>query len=231
MLLLNDIFISFCNIQYYNNSEKDLGVFVDPLLDFDVHMTTQIKKARGIAAMILRSITSRSSDILIPLYKALVRPILEYASVVWCPYLKKDKQRIETVQRHFTKNIEGMNTLEYEERLRKLNLPTLEFRRLRGDLIETYKITHNIYDPLTTKTLFSYDVDERTRSHTLKFYKSRFNKTKFQNFFTNRVINIWNTLPKLIVTSESLNIFKNRMDLHFYEYKFMTDIRIEEAGL
>ena len=58
---------------------------MDPLLDFDVHMTTQIKKARGIAAMILRSITSRSSDILIPLYKALVRPILEYASVVWCP--------------------------------------------------------------------------------------------------------------------------------------------------
>ena len=181
--------------------------------------------------MILRSITSRPSDILVPLYKALVRPILEYASVVWCPYLKKDKQRIETVQRHFTKNIEGMNTLEYEERLRKLNLPTLEFRRLRGDLIETYKITHTIYDPLTTKTLFSYDVDERTRSHTLKFYKTRFNKTKFQNFFTNRVINIWNTLPKLIVTSESLNIFKNRVDLHFYEYKFMMDIRIEEAGL
>ena len=89
-----------------------------------------------------------------------------------------------------------MNTLEYEERLRKLNLPTLEFRRLRGDLIETYKITHKIYDPLTTKTLFSYDVDERTRSHTLKLYKTRFNKTKFQNCFTNRVINIWNTLRK-----------------------------------
>ena len=118
--------------------------------------------------MILRSITSRSSDILIPLYKALVRPILEYASVVWCPYLKKDKERIEMVQRHFTKNVEGLNTLSCTERLRKLNLPTLEFRRLRGDLIETYKITHNIYDPLTTVCSIMNLIKEP--GHTLSSY-------------------------------------------------------------
>ena len=177
--------------------------------------------------MILRSITSRSSDILIPLYKALVRPILEYASVVWCPYLKKDKERIEMVQRHFTKNVEGLNTLSYTKRLKKLNLPTLEFRRLRGDLIETYKITHNIYDPLTTNSLFNYEFDKRTRSHPFKLHKTRFNTSKFQNFFTNRVINVWNALPKLLVTAESLNTFKNRLDLHFHEYKFISDIKIE----
>ena len=92
-------------------SEKDLGVFMDPLLSFNFHITTQIKKARGVAAMILRAITSRSSDILIPLYVALVRPNLEYANVVWCPYLKKDIQRLENVQRHFTKKVSGLSNL------------------------------------------------------------------------------------------------------------------------
>ena len=106
----------------------------------------------------------------------------------------------------------------------------LRFHFLMKTIIGTDNTTFSqTYDPLTTKTLFSYDVDERTRSHTLKLYKTRFNKTKFQNVFTNRVINIWNTLPKLIVTAECLNSFKNRVDL--YEYKFMTDIKIEEAGL
>ena len=62
-----------------------------------------------------------------------------------------------------------MVKLNYTERLMKLNLPTLEYRRLRGDLIETYKITHKIYDPLTTNCLFYCEIDERTRSNTYKF--------------------------------------------------------------
>ena len=213
-------------------AEKDLGVIVDPLLDFDQHITAQVKKARGIAAMILRSITSRDSDILVPLFTALVRPNLEYANVVWSPYMRKDIDRIERVQRQFTKKISGLNTLEYTDRLRKLNLPSLEFRRLRGDLIETYKITHKIYDPLTTNTLFEYETDERTRSrHPYKLFKRRFNTTKFQNFFTNRVINTWNALPRLVVTANSLNTFKNRLDLHYHDYKFATNIIIESKDL
>ena len=70
---------------------------------------------------------------------------------------------------------------------------------------------------------------EQDHTHS-NFIKHALTEPSSKTFFT-RVINIWNTLPKLIVTSESLNMFKNRADLHFYEYKFMTDIRIEEAGL
>ena len=146
--------------------------------------------------------------------------------------MRKDIDRIERVQRQFTKKISGLNTLEYTDRLRKLNLPSLEFRRLRGDLIETYKITHKIYDPLTTNTLFEYETDERTRSrHPYKLFKRRFNTTKFQNFFTNRVINTWNALPRLVVTANSLNTFKNRLDLHYHDYKFATNIMIESKDL
>ena len=141
--------------------------------------------------MILRAITSRSSDILIPLYIALVRPNLEYANVVWSPYLKKDKQRLENVQRHFTKRISGLSTLSYTDRLRILNLPSLEYRRLRGDLIEAYKITNNIYDPFTTHNLFCFVTDKRTRSHPFKMHKTRFNTTKYQHFSGTPSQSIW----------------------------------------
>ena len=90
--------------------------------------------------MTLRNITNKSKFILIPLYKALIRPILEYGNAVWYPYLKKDIADIEKVQRHFTKRIHCAKTLEYEDRLRLLQLPSLEFRRIRGHLIEVFKI-------------------------------------------------------------------------------------------
>ena len=133
--------------------EKDLGVHVDSMLNFNHHMSEIIKKARGVSAMLLRTFTYKKSDVMVPLFKSLVRPHLEYSNAVWCPYLLKDIQRIEKVQRHFTKRIEGMDGLTYEQRLQKLNLPSLEYRRLRGDLIEVFKITHNIYDPISTKDL------------------------------------------------------------------------------
>ena len=204
--------------------EKDLGVYVDPLLNFKEHITMTIKKARGMSGLILRSLESRSSDILCPLFLSMVRPILEYANPVWCPYLRKDIDRVEKVQRHFTKRISGLNKMSYYERLESLNLPSLEFRRARGDMIECYKLTHELYDPLTTSTLFELDTNKSTRAHPFKLKKKRFNTTQYQNFFTNRVINRWNSLPHSIVNADSLNVFKNRLDKHWGEYKFSTRV-------
>ena len=148
--------------------EKDLGVYVDPLLNFNEHITTTIRKARGVSGLILRTLDSRCSDILCPLFLSMVRPVLEYANPVWCPYLRKDIDRIERVQRHFTKRISGLNKLSYTERLKALDLPSLEYRRARGDMVECYKITHEIYDPLTTYTLFELDTNKTTRAHPFK---------------------------------------------------------------
>ena len=80
---------------------------------------------------------------MIPLYKSLIRPILEYGNAVWCPYKAKDIDLIEDVQRYYTKRIIGMYDLSYEERLQALKLPSLCYRRVRGDMIEVFKITHN----------------------------------------------------------------------------------------
>ena len=89
-----------------------------------------------------------------PLFKTLVRPILEYGNVVLNTRLKKHITQIEAVQRRFTKCMIGFKDMDYEERLRGLYLPSLEFRRLRGDMIETFKITHDFYDDKTTLSLF-----------------------------------------------------------------------------
>ena len=136
-------------------SEKDLGVHIDPLLSFESHISESVKKARKLSNLIMRTITLKNSAIMLPLYKTLIRSVIEYANCAWYPFRRKDIDIIESVQRNFTKCIIGFKDFDYECRLKKLNLPSLEYRRIRGDLIETYKMLHKIYDPLTTGRLLS----------------------------------------------------------------------------
>ena len=201
---------------------KDLGVIVDPLLNFDTHINSTIKKANRIAGLLVHTITNKTKEIMVPLFKALVRPILEYGNSVWSPYLKKHTESIEAVQRRFTKRIVGNHDLTYEQRLEKLNLPSLEFRRRRGDLIEVYKIVHKLYDPITTKSLFTFSDVEITRGHNLKLAKKLTKSRPAQNFFTNRIITIWNNLPATVVNAKTTNSFKNQLDKYYkqqlYQY-------------
>ena len=81
------------------------------------------------------------------LYKSMVRPHLEYANSVWCPHKLGDIKEIEKVQKRATKLVINLKKIPYTNRLQRLKLPTLKYRRLRGDMIEVFKITHNIYDP------------------------------------------------------------------------------------
>ena len=175
--------------------------------------------------MIMRTFINKSKSLLIPIFKSLIRPVLEYGNVVWHPYLRKNIDEVEKIQRNFTRNIIGMKNLEYEERLRTLNLPSLEYRRIRGDMIEVFKILYNMYDPITTHTLFTVDTNI-TRGHNLKLKKVSFKTNKYKHFFTNRVVNLWNSLPEEVVYASSLNVFKNRLDYTLHYYKFLTNIDI-----
>ena len=206
--------------------EKDLGVIVDPLLNFEDHINCTVSKGNRIAGLLVRTITNKSPDIMIPLYKALIRSILEYGNSVWCPYLRRHIDEIEGVQRRFTKKIIGMADLSYQERLIKLKLPSLEYRRLRGDLIEVFKILHDFYDPVTTKSLFVRSGTDRTRGHNLKLTKHRTHTRQFQNFFTNRIISAWNSLPEDAVNADSLNTFKNKLDKIFKKDIFSTNLEM-----
>ena len=206
--------------------EKDLGVHIDPLLNFNDHIDFIVNKSRSISGLIMRIITFKSPDIMVPLFKSLIRPILEYANAVWCPYKRKHIDRIEAIQRHFTKRVEGMKDMEYPDRLYTLRLPSLEFRRLRGDLIEMFKMTHEIYDPITTSSLLTLNPSS-LRSNDYKLTKPRVNSKSFQSFFTNRIINTWNSLPNSAVNVSTVNEFKNKIDCIFKNYMYCTNITLK----
>ena len=157
----------------------------------------------------------------------MVRPILEYANSVWAPYKKKDIESIERVQRHFTKTIIGMKGLNYEERLCSLKLPSLVYRRKRGDILQVYKIINKDYDPQTTTSLLTITNNSTTRSNNnTKLFKKRTNYDKYKFFFTNRVTNTWNSLPGKVVNVNSINTLKNNLDNHFKSYVYSTEIDI-----
>ena len=86
------------------------------------------------------SVTYKEKSLFVPLYKAIVRPHLEYCIQAWSPYLRKDRDMLEKIKRRATKLIAGLRDLTYEERLKKCGLTTLETRRLRGAQIEVFKL-------------------------------------------------------------------------------------------
>ena len=119
--------------------ETDLGVTIDNQLKFYMHVQTQVAKANRI----LGWIRHMTSTMFLQLYKAMIRPQLEYASCIWFPKLKRDSDAIEIIQRRATKPVPELRTLTYTERLRQLKLPTLVYRRRRADMLQTYKLMHN----------------------------------------------------------------------------------------
>ena len=112
-------------------SEKDLGVTIDHQLKFSDHIENAVKKANRVLGCLARTFRHLNKETFLLLYKAMVRPHLEYASCVWCPHLKKDKDLIEQVQRRATRLVPETKGLSYNNRLIELQLPTLNFRKQR----------------------------------------------------------------------------------------------------
>jgi len=112
-----------------------------------------VKKAYGVLAFISRGIEFKSCEVMLQLYKTLVRPHFEYCVQFWLPHFRKDMEAMEMFQRRFTRMLPGMESRSYEERLRVLGLFSLERRRMRGDLIEVFKMIRGI-DRVDSQRLF-----------------------------------------------------------------------------
>ena len=195
-----------------SNLEKDLGIMIDSGLNFVEHMHMVAKKANGIMAVIRRTFIYLDLRCFNLLYKALIRPHLEYGVTTWFPYKVKDIEAIESVQKRATKQVKMIRHLNYSDRLRRLNLPTLRYRRHRGDMIEVYKILHNIYDVEITQGLLQLANNTRTRGHSLKLVTQPSRIEIRRNSFTVRVVKPWNSLPEEVIMAPTVKAFESRLD-------------------
>ena len=193
--------------------EKDLGVLIDCELDFGKHIKEIVNKANRMVGMIKIGFTYLDKDMFMNLYPVLVRPLLEYCVQVWSPNKQKDIDLLEGVQRRATKAVPGLRNMTYDERLKKLGLLRLEDRRIRGDMIETYKIITGKED--VNSGLF-FDMapvrgdPESTRN--LKIYKKSFNTNKRKYTFSQRVVGKWNGLSNEEVNAAKTSGFKAKYD-------------------
>ena len=174
------------------HQERDLGVIIDQDLSFEPHLISKINKANSVIGLIRRSFMHLDKDMFLTLYKSLIRPQLEYANQVWSPRLSKHVTMLENVQRRATKLVPELKELTYEERLRALKLPTLAYRRLRGDLIEVYKIMSGKCDSECCEDLINRREGERSTGHPLKIFKERPRLDLRKYGFPHRVVDFWN---------------------------------------
>ena len=190
---------------------KDLGILIDEHLRLSNSITEKVNKSNQIMGLIRRTFVHLDMYNFNLLYKSLVRPHLEYGNIIWSPFLKSDINLLENTQRRATRFIPNINKLSYHERLEKLDLPTLSYRRFRGSMIETFKILHGYYDDNCVSSLFTFK-DTITRGHKLSVRTQQYKTNVRRNFFTVRVPNLWNSLPEYVVESPSFNSFKNKLD-------------------
>ena len=196
--------------------EKDLGVIFDDTFKVGNQCLKAAKKGNKTLGMIKRTFACRSKNIMVKLYKSLVRPKLEYCVQAWRPHFKKDIEVLEKVQRRATRMIAECKGLEYDRRLKVAGLMTLEARRERADLLEVFKIL-NKFEGVQEEDFFVRN-KVRGRGHTFKVYKKRFRLDIAKYSFGNRICTRWNGLPHEAVAATSINMFKDRLDNYLRNY-------------
>lgn len=202
-------------------SHNDLGVLVDVKLKFHEHIVSVAHKASGLCQSFLKSTVCRTPNFMMFLFRTHVRPLIEYASCVWNTGYREDLQKLERVQRSWTKKIDNLRDLSYAERLRELELYSVQGRLLRADLIQIWKIFNGI-SCTEPENFFTQPPRGGTRGHRFKIHVSHVTLDVRKRSFSNRCVHIWNNLPECVVTAPDLGNFKkglaNEIKEDLYRY-------------
>ena len=188
--------------------KKDLGVWITSSLSFTHHHALAAKKGFTVLNIIRRTFPRISRDDFQQLYATYVRFFSEYANSVVHSGLQMDINCLERVQRAATRSVSGLQQYPYEERLLLLNLYPLDIRRLRGDLILTFRL----FAQNQVGNFFTLAGESSLRGHDKKILKPHCRASIHLRSFAVRVIQPWNDLPLDIVSAVSLASFKTRLD-------------------
>ena len=193
--------------------ERDLGVIMDETLSYRAHIETIINKAMKTYGWLSRNLVTRDPVVVVKVYKTLIRPTLEYASSVWSPSRVGMIQKLEKVQRKITKLI--CRDGPYPDRLRRLRLPTLLWRRHYLDLLRVYQIIHG--DEQLRKRMFTFSAEvsqSNLRRHKHTIYKAKLHTDVYKHHFINRVTDHWNSLPAELLDAPRFSLFKSKLKAH-----------------
>ena len=147
------------------------------------------------------------------IYKTHIRPLIEFGSTVWHTGYLGDLKLLESVQRRWTREIEGLAELSYSERLKDLNLYSVQGRLLQADLIKCWKIFHG-QSSIAPSVLFTLSSVTSTRGHRFKIASTHSSIEARRRFFSVRCVSLWNSLPDEVVAKESISAFKSAIHSH-----------------
>ena len=196
--------------------EKDVGVLVHQSLKPSMQCARAASRANVILGQLSRAITYRDKATFLKLYKVYVRPHLEYAVVCWSPWTEGDKEVLEKVQRRAIGMVTNWRERTYEGRLREAGMMSLVDRRLRGDMIATYKVMSG-KDKVDPGVLFTLPGEERMTRQTAGVHPIRAQVVKpkldiRRNSFSQRVVTPWNSLPDRMKEVGTVDGFKAMYD-------------------
>ena len=207
--------------------EKDLGVWMETSLKPTRQCEAAAKNGYSAIGIIRRSFHYRTKATLLPLYKTFVRPRLEFAAAAWSPWTEQDTETLEKVQKKMVLMMCDLRGNNYEEKRKNAGLTSLKTRRIRGDLIETFKTIRGI-NTVNKDTWFSIQSEERksarpTRANTViengeekmkadVLIKERSRLEIRKNFYTSRVVKVWNCLPEEVKGQKTVDGFKRVVD-------------------
>ena len=176
--------------------KRDLGVKITNDLKASAHCLCVFQGEQNrVLGMVRRTMMYKNPDVLTRFYKRLVRPHLEYCVSAWSPHYVKNLERLERVQHRFTRMVPGLKGLDYGRRLERLKLMTLEERRNRSELVELFKMSKGL-SAIPRNLFFRADNSEKTRGHSKKLVKEGFKLDVRKYFFSQRVVNRWNSLSE-----------------------------------